>query len=253
MGDHSRCPLPDGGHFTRLGAKTGGLQPRAFFCKASHVALADHVAGHPHQIAIGHVGGELAHADGECPLAELQQRLRVLADGGLQGEDLADPRVVIAVVWRQRQHMTGRIRLMAVGNAHPGGNSHIDAEATLRVQQGATTPGMGLRRRGHIGGELGRDAIAKLVRLLVVAVAIWQILFIHQDIDRFRHAVDTEHGDETILIQQPLLDQEAVEEAGLIMEESGTRLDQLGGQTAVVGQQATEEIIDPPDTARRPA
>ncbi len=78
-----------------------------------------------------------------------------------------------------------------------------------------------------------------------MTVAARQILLIHQDVDRFRHAVDAEHGDEAILIQQPFLDQEAVEETGLLVQEGGAHRDQLGREAAVVGQQATEEVIDP--------
>ncbi len=99
--------------------------------------------------------------------------------------------------------MAGGSGSLAIGDAHPGVTPAIHAEPALGVEQGTATPGVALRRFAHVAGELGRDAIAQLVRLFVTAVALRQILLVHQKVDRLGHAVDAEHGHEAILFQQP--------------------------------------------------
>ncbi|MNF74815.1 hypothetical protein D3C84_568570 [compost metagenome] len=144
----------------------------------------------------------------------------------------------------QGQQVAGGIRLLPIRDAHPGGDPLIQAEPALGVQQGTPAPGMGLGPGRHPGRKPGRDAMAELVGPLVVAIAPGQPRLIHQQVHRLRHAKDAEHGDETRLLDQALLHQEAGEEAGLFVQEGGPCLDEAGGLLAIVGQPARHELLE---------
>jgi hypothetical protein len=98
MAYHAWLTFQNTGIARGLLAEPGGVGARAGLPIFLQIGEPHHIPGNAHQVVSGHIRGELTHTGVERPQAQLHHRLRIAFNRLIQGENIADPRMIVFMV-----------------------------------------------------------------------------------------------------------------------------------------------------------